>query len=50
MRPVAYSVAGPLADLVGVRAVLAGCAAIVLGGAAAAACVREVRHVNARVG
>ncbi|MBB5781432.1 hypothetical protein [Nonomuraea jabiensis] len=48
--PVAYSVAGPLADLVGVRAVLAECAAIVLGGAAAAACVREVRHVNARVG
>ncbi|MGW6505775.1 MFS transporter [Nonomuraea angiospora] len=46
--PVAYSLAGPLADLVGVRAVLAGCAAVVVGGAAAAVCVRDVRDLNAR--
>ncbi|MEV0827981.1 hypothetical protein [Nonomuraea rubra] len=43
--PVAYAVAGPLADVVGVRVVLAGCGAIVLAGAGAAVCMREVRQL-----
>ncbi|GAA4923220.1 MFS family permease [Nonomuraea thailandensis] len=40
--PVFSAVAGPLADAVGVRTVLAGCAALVAAGAAAAFCVRDV--------
>ncbi|AQZ63032.1 hypothetical protein BKM31_17585 [[Actinomadura] parvosata subsp. kistnae] len=43
--PVAYAVAGPAAELVGVRAVLGGCAVIVLGGAVIAACSRDVRQL-----
>ncbi|MFG6193397.1 MFS transporter [Nonomuraea sp. JJY05] len=43
--PVAYAVAGPAAELIGVRAVLGGCAVIVLGGAALAACSRDVRQL-----
>jgi hypothetical protein len=44
--PVAYAVAGPAADMVGVRAVLAGCAALVLAGCAVTVCVQEVRHLG----
>ncbi|WP_188196647.1 MFS transporter [Nonomuraea sp. SYSU D8015] len=43
--PVSYATAGPLADAVGVRVVLAGCAALVVAGAAAAFCVRDVRRL-----
>ncbi|MGR6924539.1 MFS transporter [[Actinomadura] parvosata] len=43
--PIAYAVAGPAAELVGVRAVLGGCAVIVLGGAVIAACSRDVQQL-----
>ncbi|GAA1690576.1 hypothetical protein GCM10009733_103440 [Nonomuraea maheshkhaliensis] len=43
--PVAYAVAGPLAEAIGVRSVLAACALIVLGGAAIAACSHDVRQL-----
>ncbi|MGR6919427.1 MFS transporter [[Actinomadura] parvosata] len=43
--PVAYAMAGPAAEVVGVRGVLGGCAVIVLGGAAFAACSRDVRQL-----
>ncbi|MEV1002615.1 MFS transporter [Nonomuraea sp. NPDC050202] len=47
LAPVFSALAGPLADAVGVRLVLAGCAAIAVTGAAAAFSVRDVRHLGA---
>jgi MFS family permease len=44
--PVAYAVTGPLADAIGVRAVLAGCGALVLAGTVVVGCVREVRRLT----
>ncbi|MGR6913613.1 MFS transporter [[Actinomadura] parvosata] len=43
--PISYAVAGPLAEIVGVRAVLGGCALIILGGAAVAVCFRDIRQL-----
>ncbi|SEH02388.1 hypothetical protein SAMN05444920_12646 [Nonomuraea solani] len=44
--PAAYVVTGPLADAVGVRAVLAGSGALVLAGVATVGCAWEVRRLN----
>ncbi|MEV4581495.1 MFS transporter [Nonomuraea jabiensis] len=45
--PVAYAVTGPLADVVGVWAVLAGCAGVVVAGAVGVFCLRVVRCLRA---
>ncbi|MGW2223080.1 hypothetical protein ACWCSD_49480, partial [Nonomuraea sp. NPDC001684] len=48
--PLFSAFAGPLADAVGVRVVLAGCAAVVVAGAAAAFSVRDVRRLRSTAG
>ncbi|WP_329431155.1 ATP-binding protein (plasmid) [Streptosporangium sp. NBC_01495] len=48
--PAAYVIVGPLSEMVGVRPVLWGCAALVLAGAAVAACVGDVRRVTSASG
>ncbi|MGW4411362.1 MFS transporter [Nonomuraea sp. NPDC004702] len=45
--PVAYAVTGPLADVVGVRAVLGGCGSVVVAGAVGVVSLRAVRRLRA---
>ncbi|MFD0480728.1 MFS transporter [Nonomuraea thailandensis] len=47
LTPIFCAMAGPLADAIGERLVLAGCAAIAMSGVAAAFSVRDVRRLGA---